>query len=54
MAERLRSDPAVARALERRAPELAVKMEHGQGLEKTLKASIAVDRGHDRSMGMEW
>jgi hypothetical protein len=54
MVEGLRSDPALARALERRMPELAVKMDHGQSVEKSLKASIAVDRVHDRSMGMEW
>jgi hypothetical protein len=50
MAEGLRRDPELAKALERRAPELELKLERGRSIEKSLEQSIGIGRERDRGM----
>ena len=50
MAEGLRRDPEMAKALERRAPELELKLERGRSIERSLEQSIGIGREHDRGM----
>lgn len=50
MAEGLRRDPELAKALERRAPELELKLERGRSIEKSLERSIGIGRERDRGM----
>jgi hypothetical protein len=50
MAEGLRRDPELAKALERRAPELELKLERGRTIEKSLEQSIGIGRERDRGM----
>ena len=52
MAEGLRRDPDLAKALERRAPELELKLERGRGIEKSLEQSIGIGRERDRGMSL--
>lgn len=40
MAEGLRRDPELAKALERRTPELELELERGRSIEKSLEQSI--------------
>ena len=50
MAEGLRRDPELAKALERRAPELELKLERGRSIERSLEQSIGIGRERDRGM----
>ena len=50
MADGLRRDPDLAKALERRAPELELKLERGRSIEKSLEQSIGIGRERDRGM----
>ncbi|MDF8335707.1 Ti-type conjugative transfer relaxase TraA [Novosphingobium cyanobacteriorum] len=50
MAEDLRRDPELAKALERRAPELELKLERGRSIEKSLEQSIGIGLERDRGM----
>ncbi|KKI20354.1 Ti-type conjugative transfer relaxase TraA [Sphingomonas sp. Ag1] len=52
MAESLRRDPELAKALECRAPELELelKLERGRSIEKSLEQSIGIGRERDRGM----
>ncbi len=50
MAKGLRRDPELAKALERRAPELELKLEHGRSIGKSLEQSIGIGRERDRGM----
>ncbi len=50
MAKGLRSDPDLAKALERRAPELELKLERGRSIDKSLEQSIGIGRERDRGM----
>lgn len=50
MAEGLRRDPELAKALERRAPEL--ELERGRSIEKSLEQSIVIGRERDRGMSL--
>ena len=52
MAEGLRHDPELAKALERRAPELELelRLELGRSIEKSLEQSIGIGRERDRGM----
>ena len=52
MAEGLRRDPELAKALERRAPELELKLERGRSIEKSLEQSIGIGRERDRGMSL--
>jgi Ti-type conjugative transfer relaxase TraA len=52
MAEGVRRDPELAKALERRAPELGVKLERGRSIEKSLEQSIGIGRERDRGMSL--
>ena len=50
MAKDLRRDPELAKALERRAPELELKLERGRSIERSLEQSIGIGRERDRGM----
>ncbi|WP_426261808.1 Ti-type conjugative transfer relaxase TraA [Sphingomonas sp. DC1100-1] len=52
MVEGLRRDPELAKALERRAPELELKLERGRSIEKSLEQSIGIGRERDRGMSL--
>jgi Ti-type conjugative transfer relaxase TraA len=52
MAEGVRRDPELAKALERRAPELELKLERGRSIEKSLEQSIGIGRERDRGMSL--
>ncbi|MFS0851467.1 Ti-type conjugative transfer relaxase TraA [Novosphingobium panipatense] len=52
MADGLRRDPELAKALERRAPELELKLQRGLSIEKSLERSIGIDRERDRGMSL--
>lgn len=52
MAESLRRDPELAKALERRAPELELKLERGRSIQKSLEQSIGIGRERDRGMSL--
>jgi Ti-type conjugative transfer relaxase TraA len=52
MAEGLRRDPELAKALERRAPELELKLERGRSIQKSLEQSIGIGRERDRGMSL--
>ncbi|MBN2970425.1 Ti-type conjugative transfer relaxase TraA [Roseomonas aeriglobus] len=52
MAEGLRRDPELAKALERRALELELKLERGRSIEKSLEQSIGIGRERDRGMSL--
>jgi Ti-type conjugative transfer relaxase TraA len=52
MAKGLRRDPKLAKALERRAPEMELKLERGRSIEKSLEQSIGIDRERDRGMSL--
>jgi Ti-type conjugative transfer relaxase TraA len=52
MAEGVRRDPELAKALERRAPELGLKLERGRSIEKSLEQSIGIGRERDRGMSL--
>jgi Ti-type conjugative transfer relaxase TraA len=52
MAEGLRRDPELAKALERRAPELELKLKRGRSIEKSLEQSIGIGRERDRGMSL--
>ena len=44
------SDEELAKALERRAPELELKLERGRSIERSLEQSIGIGRERDRGM----
>jgi hypothetical protein len=50
MAKSLRRDPDLAKALERRTPELELKLERGRSIERSLEQSIGIGRERDRGM----
>lgn len=50
MAESLRRDPELAKVLERRAPEMALKLERGRSIDRSLEQSIGIGRDRDRGM----
>jgi Ti-type conjugative transfer relaxase TraA len=52
MAEGLRHDPELAKTLERRAPELGLKLERGRSIEKSLEQSIGIGRERDRGLSL--
>jgi Ti-type conjugative transfer relaxase TraA len=52
LAEGLRRDPELAKALERRAPELELKLERGRSIDKSLEQSIGIGRERDRGMSL--
>jgi Ti-type conjugative transfer relaxase TraA len=52
MIEGLRHDPALAKALEHRAPELAIQLNRGRSIDKALERSIGLDRGRDYGLSL--
>ena len=50
IADSLKRDPELAKVLERRAPELALKLERGRSIDRSLEQSIGIGRDRDRGM----